>query len=386
MARPPLTIGTWGTITTTTRGTRRVAKARFRDYDGRTRLVEASGRSAAEAERRLKARLIERAAPSDADITADSRVSVLLTYWAREIEESDLAPDTKRLYLGTLRREITPALGNLVIREVTVARVEAFLRAVKATKTVHVARTAQKVLSSVWAVAARLGATDRNIVKDTSPVAVPAKAVQALTAQDVRAIRDGLRTDKKARAADLPDVVDMFAATGLRISEVLGVRWDDVDLDAGTVTPRMRVQRIKGQGLHLTDRLKTKGKRATLQLPSFALDMLLRRRIEQSAPNPHNVVFPSLRGTLRDVSNMERQWRDARTRLGYGWVTPHTFRKTVATIVANALDARAAASQLGHTTSATTERHYIERSVTGPDARAQLQALAGGDSDSNSLG
>ena len=56
-------------------------------------------------------------------------------------------------------------------------------------------------------------------------------------------------------------------------------------------------------------------------------------------------------------------------------MTSHTFRKTVATVITREFDALTASAQLGHSSSAVTEKHYIQRTHRGPDARALLSGL-----------
>ncbi len=57
------------------------------------------------------------------------------------------------------------------------------------------------------------------------------------------------------------------------------------------------------------------------------------------------------------------------------WVVPHTFRKSVATVLATAQDSKVAADQLGHAGTAVTEKHYVQRTHEGPDARRTLDAF-----------
>ncbi|QCH22634.1 Phage integrase family protein [Mycobacteroides salmoniphilum] len=59
------------------------------------------------------------------------------------------------------------------------------------------------------------------------------------------------------------------------------------------------------------------------------------------------------------------------------WVTPHSFRRSVATAVRDGLGIEAAQRQLGHAEMATTEQHYAQRCTTGPDAGAVLEEWAG---------
>lgn len=94
MARPPLPIGTWGNIRTEKLGPNRYcARARFRDYDGSTRDVEATDTTGPAAIRALKVKLRDRAAPNDDEITRETHISRLASLWLDEITaEERLAP------------------------------------------------------------------------------------------------------------------------------------------------------------------------------------------------------------------------------------------------------------------------------------------------------
>ncbi|WP_212960953.1 hypothetical protein, partial [Salinispora arenicola] len=130
MARPPLPIGTWGAIRTEKLGpNRHRARARFRDYDGRTRDVEATGATGPAATRALQAKLRDRIAPNDDEITRETRISRLVELWIEEItSEERIAPQTIQRYQTSTRTAILPALGDLRIRETSVGRLDRLLR------------------------------------------------------------------------------------------------------------------------------------------------------------------------------------------------------------------------------------------------------------------
>lgn len=58
------------------------------------------------------------------------------------------------------------------------------------------------------------------------------------------------------------------------------------------------------------------------------------------------------------------------------WVSPHSFRKTVATMVERELGSKAAAAQLGHSNEAMTEGYYIVKTHEVPDTLQALDRLA----------
>lgn len=378
MPRKPLPLGTWGKISRTevTPG-RFKARCRFRDFDGQTRLVEAWGKSGAAAERALASALKDRAAPSDDELTPDTTIARLAAKWMTEVDADTLAINTRTRYRITLEDQVVKGLGGVRIRELTVGRVEAFLATIGARHGQASARLARTVLSGMFSLAARHDAAPRNIIKDSSAVRVASKEVRALTVAEVRALRHGLRNDRKAVRADLPDVVDAMLATGARVGEIVALRWQDVDLGAvvPTITISGTVVRVPGQGLTIQDHPKSASSRRRLRIPQFLVTVLVRRQVEQSAPTSFDVVFPSSVSTLRDPTNLRDQWRDARQRLGLDWVTPHSFRKSVATVLAVTEDSRTAADQLGHSGTAVTDKHYIVKTHEGPDARTILESF-----------
>jgi integrase len=64
---------------------------------------------------------------------------------------------------------------------------------------------------------------------------------------------------------------------------------------------------------------------------------------------------------------VRRQWREARKDTGLDWVTPHTFRKTVATLIDRKADTRTASEQLGHSKEDLTAAYYIDKAAIAPD-------------------
>ncbi|OZE41417.1 hypothetical protein CH259_03035 [Rhodococcus sp. 05-2254-4] len=72
---------------------------------------------------------------------------------------------------------------------------------------------------------------------------------------------------------------------------------------------------------------------------------------------------------------MRTSWRQVRGE-DYDWVKPHSFRKTVGTLVERELGLSAASAQLGHSGSAVTEKHYIERAAMASNVSGGLDKLA----------
>jgi integrase len=95
--------------------------------------------------------------------------------------------------------------------------------------------------------------------------------------------------------------------------------------------------------------------------------------------NSLDAVFATRNDTWHQVENMERRWRSIREAADLSWVTPHIFRKTVATLISERVNADTAAQQLGHSSSTITRKFYIAKPAIAADVAELLQELAGDD-------
>lgn len=121
-----------------------------------------------------------------------------------------------------------------------------------------------------------------------------------------------------------------------------------------------------------------------IPLAQWLVEMLLDRRARVAAARgvePEQLtgwVFPNSLGTLREASNLPRDWRAFRDRHNIGdWFTPDTFRRTVATLVTDALSAREASDLLGHSRVSQTTDTYVGRKAPSRRPAKVLNALGG---------
>ena len=380
MARPPLPLETWGTITRITHNGKPAARAYYRDSDGVTRRMLRTGKTYQAAETALREALRDRLAPAGVALTRDSTVQQAAGAWKAEmLADKTKADGTKNTYVQALKR-IDAGLAGVRLSEATPAKLNRFIQAVAKTHP-GMARTVRIVLKHVMAHAVYEGAIDRNPVGETKAVTRTVVHVRALRAADVAAIRDlleawdrGVDKFNNPRNGSVRDSMDMYAATGARTGEVLALRWTDFDMsvDPPTVTLSGTVARNTGGKLVRQDRLKTDKSHRTLDLPPFVVPML-----EERAKRAYNeYVFPSSVGTLKWPENLRRECKLALEGSPYAGTTPGAFRKAVATLLAEELGAEAARDQLGHTGFGNL-RHYVEQASRGPAASGTMQKMLG---------
>lgn len=126
----------------------------------------------------------------------------------------------------------------------------------------------------------RHGAMVTNPVRDIERIDTAANMrPRALTDDERRTLVEQHSADPEAVAADLSDLTRFMLATGVRIGEALGLRWDEVDLPASEVEISHQVMGVKSWGLVRTKTNTHAGER-TLGLPTWSLDMLRARCAE----------------------------------------------------------------------------------------------------------
>ncbi|MFI5911583.1 tyrosine-type recombinase/integrase [Dactylosporangium sp. NPDC051541] len=283
-------------------------------------------------------KLVELKAKSHRGVPSPDRswkVDEYLRYWL-QVYASGLRPKTYEGYESAVRNHLIPALGRRRLTGLQVQHVRAFLDAFKQSDSKPSVRQVQyvhAVLRNALQHAMREELLARNVatlVKVTSP---RYKVGKGLDVEQVKALL------KAAQGHRLYALYIVAATMGLRRGELLGLRWEDIDLDNGTITIEMTVQRAGGK-LHIQD-TKTESSESVLPLPEITRktlqqhqDMQAKERVELAeAWKDHGLVFPSEVGTPMEPRNLARHFAGLRERAGITDVRLHDFRHTVVTVL-----------------------------------------------------
>ncbi|MEV6661524.1 tyrosine-type recombinase/integrase [Nocardia fluminea] len=344
-------------------------------------------------------------ADDDGELSATTTVAQLWARYRDYLIAQGRTQGTIARY-GHVATLFDAAFGGRQLLEVTTATIERFLTEVGHARGPSNMRTGRTVLSGMFRYAVRKGPLEVNPVREAqTPKNIEPKGrtggAANLTIDELRFILSAVRTSQapcprtpsKAERArgtpvtsdpptvaeycartDLADMMALYAATGLRRSQMLGLVWTDIDIAAQTLRPTGKLVRIPGQGLiRIAKTDAPKNHTGTIALPEFAMEILKRRKAafadwRQTSPlDPQieepDLVFPSTLWTLRDPQNVGHSWQRVREALGLpDTITPHSFRHAVATILDDAgISARVTADVLGHTDPAVTQRFYMAR-------------------------
>ncbi|OHU60345.1 integrase [Mycobacteroides chelonae] len=389
MPRERLRPGEHGRITERSTGGKFFATTYVRDSDGKRRRIERSSEKSVEDARRvLQRHLTQRKAPlAKREVGEKTSLSELFELWiTNKIKRGDIKPQTENQYRHVWIKHGESQLGSLRIRELETPTADTHIQSVAA-KTPAQAAYLRLVLREMYALAVRFGVLQLNPIEGTDTVKRNRRAVRAVNAEEFATIRAAIASYQTSRDGKggprpgklLPAFVEILAATGARPGEVLAMRWSDVDLlaDPPTVTISGTLLDHGAAGpLHRQDERKHGSPAHTVKLPKFGVEALTQLIGHSGMDGP---VFANREGGWVSLANLRRSLRDALPD-ELAWVTPHSFRRTVGTVVRNAHGAEAAQQQLSHAELATTERHYLQRVSQGPDVREALDKFARGES------
>jgi integrase len=253
---------------------------------------------------------------------------------------------TRKRYRSTLDLHLLPAFGGNRLCDIRTVEVQRFvLQKFDSGLGWETCNHLRNLLSKIFANAKKWGhCSGENPASGVElPEKRPTSKKQVLMPDQVVRLLAILREPVRT-------MVLVGVLTGLRVGEILALRWQDVDLDRG----ELRVEQAVYRGCLGSP--KTEGSRRTLPLPGTATQALGALARRSMRVNPESLVFASRKNTvLNDTNLLLRVLKPAGKQIGVPWVSWHTFRRTHATLLQLAGgSAKDAQAQLGHSQITTT--------------------------------
>jgi integrase len=192
---------------------------------------------------------------------------------------------------------------------------------------------------------------------------------------------------KRLRGNPLYVLVSLALATGMRRNEMLGLRWGDVDLDAGRLTIEQSLEQTTAHGIRIKGP-KTKHGRRTISIPAHLVAGLRQHWREQQeqrlriglgkAPDSAP-VFTTADGGHLSPSGISKAWSRVMAAIGMPGVTLHSLRHTHASmLIASGMDILTVSRRLGHSSPTITLAVYGHLIHGTDDRAAQIMEAAFG--------
>ncbi|MGI8546822.1 MAG: site-specific integrase [Gemmatimonadaceae bacterium] len=305
--------------------------------------------------------------------TRDQTTAQYLTAWLEDTVKPHLASRTYEDYAETVKRHIEPHIGTIVLDKLTPQDVQRMIVTVTKNISPQMGNRCRRTLRTALTRAMKWGYVARNVASLTDAPKVTPREMTALAPEDAKTLLKTVAGDR------LEALYTVALALGLRQGEALGLRWQDIDVEARSLTVRYQLQRVDGKPALVEP--KTAKSRRTLTLPTIAVDALRRHRIRQleerlwagSRWQEGGFVFTSTIGTPVDEHNLRKQFRALVKKAELPPMRFHDLRHSAASLLAaQGANARDVMETLGHTQIATTMNLYTH---VFTERKAELAAM-----------
>jgi len=299
--------------------------------------------------------------------------------WAA-LHVSARSRDRYRFALDHVRRH----LGNRMLQKIHPADIAALYASLtleglapRTTRMVHTALHRALGQAKVW------NLISNNAAELARPPKAPDRETSMLQPDQAAVLLERLR------GKPLYLLASLALGTGMRRNEMLGLRWQDVNLDAGRLTIEQALEQTATHGIR-TKAPKTRHGRRTISLPAHLVAELRQHWREQQeqrlgmglgkAPEA-SPVFATVDGGHLSPNAITKAWPVAMTAIGMPAITLHSLRHTHASmLIASGLDILTISRRLGHSSPTITLSVYGHL-IHGTDDRAAqvIDAAFGGE-------
>jgi integrase len=253
-------------------------------------------------------------------------------------------------YRGLAKHHVIPLLGATKLSRLTRPSVEAFRDDLVKSRSRAMAAKGIRALSSILAEAQRRGMVNQNVAADVK-VSRPSRdrsKVEIPTREEIRGLINAADDDFKPML-----LTAVF--TGLRASELRGLRWQDVDLKVATITVAQRVDQWGQPGPP-----KSAAGRRTVPIPPAVVKVLREWRL-RCPKGALGLAFPDRKGGVQVHKNiLTRRYYPAQTRAKLAKrYSFHALRHFAASaFIAQKIDLKRLSGWLGHSTVTLTIDRY----------------------------
>ena len=308
------------------------------------------GKTQAEVKEKLK-KAIENSKQLDYTKEGKYTVGQWLDEWFEAYAKVKVRPSSHQTYKGYIENHIKPNIGDIPIEKLTSLQLQKFYKKLLtegrvpriesekqpkglSAKTV---RNINQVISSAMDMAVKHKLILSNPTDGCELPKVEHREMHTIHAEQLGAFL------REARESGVYELYYLDLATGLRRGELLGLKWEDIDLTHGVIHVKRQVARVNGVVKEVP--LKTKNSYRNISISKDAVDMLK----EMEKRKTCEYVFPSPNGGPISPDSVLNMLHRVLDRAGLPSIRFHDLRHTFATLaLQNGVDIKTVSGMLGH--------------------------------------
>ena len=288
-----------------------------------------------------------------------------LDEWLDTYVQFSVKPYTVDSYRSVCKNHIKPGLGNVMLGKLTTTQVQRFYNTLIQQKRLS-AKTVKNVhgiLHRALEQATKIGLVKSNVVALCDPPKSQRKEIKPLESDDIASLL------KAIRGSEYEILYEVTLFTGLRQGEVLGLTWDVVNLEQGTIIVNKQLQKTtktKGGRYTLVPTKNSKGRTITVAPHVVELlreqkrrQLLMAQRAGEAWDNEWDLVFTNALGGHFTHGTAYNHFKKIVAGIGLESARFHDLRHSFAVIaLESGDDIKTVQENLGHATASFTMDVY----------------------------
>ena len=322
------------------------------DANGKAIYKNVLGKTQAEVKEKLK-RAIEENKGLDIVKAGQYTLGQWMDVWFENYAKLKVRPSSHQTYKGYINNHIKPYLGSIPLSKLTSLDLQKLYKMLLtegridriesknqpnglSAKTV---RNINQIISSALNLAKEQKLISSNPAEACALPKVEHREMKTLPVEQLTSFL------REAKETGVYEMYYIELATGLRRGELLGLKWDDIDMTNGTIRVQRQVARIDGEIVETP--LKTKNSYRTVSIGDDAIEVLKEQR--KKVGREIEYVFPSPNGGPISPDSVLNMLHRVLERAGLPKIRFHDLRHTFATLaLRNGVDIKTVSGMLGH--------------------------------------
>ena len=265
----------------------------------------------------------------------DQTVSQFLEYWLENVHKPAIRLNTYVKCRELVQLHLLPALGHVRLQRLTIQQVQLLYSSMQE-KNLSASRirflhvTLHKALDD----AMRIGLVAKNVCESVKPPRIVRKERPVLTPEQAQRLLEA------AKGSRLETLLMVALATGMRRGELLGLKWQDINLEKGSLQIVRSMDRVAGHGVVESEPKTAQGRRR-IALPPFVVEALKQHRVKQlearlkagPAWHENDLVFCNVYGNFLHPFRLYTMFEKVLADAGLPHMHFHDLRHSAATIL-----------------------------------------------------
>ena len=261
----------------------------------------------------------------------NATVGQLLDKYHADVVMTKNKPRTQVQYRRTIDAQIKPVLGDVKLSNLTGLMVHDFYQELGKKYAGNTVAAIHTPMLNAFKLGLRLGLISFNPVAQAER---PSRQQKKVISPDAQAVRDTLDL-ARSEANEFYAAMHLAASCGMRRGEIMGLRWENVDLNAGGLRIAEQITVVEGEGNGATfGTPKTADSIRDVDLDDDTVEVLIQHRERQdetirmagNAYTNQGLVFADVDGGPIHPSRFYRAIKNCARRVGHPELTIHSLR------------------------------------------------------------